>query len=78
MKKVVRVVRYQCSECGTDYASSTEAKRCKRNSPPDLARDWSPPIKFVTRRTKLLKDVTAADVPPGLDPEDVAIDCPPK
>lgn len=25
-------------------------------------------------RKKLLKDLTAADIPPGLDPEDVAID----
>lgn len=31
-------------------------------------------ITFVTPRTKPLSEVTAADVPPGLDPEDVATD----
>lgn len=35
------------------------------------------PVKFITTRTKFLKDITAADIPPGLDAEDIAIDCAP-
>lgn len=31
-------------------------------------------IEFVTIRRKKLSELTPGDVPPGLDPEDVAID----
>jgi len=33
-------------------------------------------MTFVTPRRKPLAEVTGEDVPPGLDPEDVATDCP--
>lgn len=36
-----------------------------------------PPICFVVRRVKPLAELTADDVPPGLEPEDVATDWPP-
>ena len=39
--------------------------------------DWAMPVlNFVTLRTKPLCEVTARDVPPGLDPDDVTMDCP--
>ena len=33
------------------------------------------PIHFTTKRVKPLSEITARDVPRGLDPEDVATDC---
>jgi hypothetical protein len=33
------------------------------------------PVIFLDRRTKKLCELTAKDVPPGMDPEDVATDC---
>lgn len=35
---------------------------------------FSPIIIFYTERTKPLKELTGNDIPPGLDPEDVATD----
>lgn len=35
-----------------------------------------PPIRFHPPRKKPLAEVTAKDIPRGLDPEDVAVDCP--
>lgn len=32
------------------------------------------PIKYFTTRVKPLAQITGADIPPGLDPEDVATD----
>jgi len=31
-------------------------------------------VNFYTERTKKLSDLTASDVPPGLDPDDLASD----
>lgn len=39
-----------------------------------IGEDKAPAITFTTHRTKRLSELTAADIPRGLTPEDVALD----
>ncbi len=44
---------------------------------PRIVEEDQESIRYYTERTKNLSDLTADDIPPGLDPEDVALDCAP-
>jgi hypothetical protein len=58
---------------GKNNADNHEVGGVSKNGTNGTNQD--PAIRFVTRRVKLLAELTAADVPPGIDPEDVAVDC---
>jgi hypothetical protein len=60
-----------------------ETKQDKKDSRAGKIRDLEKqieklgfePAKFAIKRTKLLKDIKPEDIPPGLEAEDIALDC---